>query len=453
MISKGLDLKKLGGDISRTLLRQGIAIFLGLGLSILLARVLNPTGYGQYAMAILLPSMLATFLNLGIAPANVYFIASKRITPLSALKSSLKIWFVLSVIGILTGILTFSTYGDVWFPGIPISLLWLGVFAFPLILLQSFLISFFQGLQDFKSYNYASLIGPFITLLLATILVLVIKQGVLGALIAFIGGQLIGLLVTIIILRQILNKNKATEDDSISNNYTRQCLKYGFKAHLSNIMAFVNYKADIFCVNFFLTPAYTGVYVVAVMIAEQLWILSQVVSTVILPRLSELHTEENKRRVLTPLIARWVFFVSLIGALIMILVGSPLISILYGSDYAPVYSIIVWLLPGILIGSMSRVLSNDIAARGKPELNFYSSLLVVSLNVILNIILIPRMGIKGAAIATTIAYTINGIVKLWIYGRLSKNPWWKSIVLNSDDILLFKEGFKHAKKTVFGYLK
>ena len=452
-MSKGLALKKLGADISRTLFRQGIGIFIGLMLSILLARVLNPTGYGQYAMAILIPSMLGTFLNLGIAPANVYFIASQKITPLSALKSSLQIWLVLSVIGISAGILTFSTYGDVWFPGIPMSLLCPGVFAFPLILLQSFLISFFLGLQDFKSYNYASLIAPFTTLLLATILVWVIKQGVLGAVIAFIGGQLIGLLVIIIILRQTLNKNKSIDDDHISNSYTLQCLKYGFKSHLSNIMAFVNYKADIFCVNFFLTPASTGVYLVAVMIAEKLWILSQVVSIVILPRLSELHNEEDKRQVLTPLIARWVLFVSLIGALVMIFVGSPLISILYGSDYAPVYSIIVWLLPGILIGSMSRVLSNDIAARGKPEFNFYAALLVVIINVMLNIILIPRMGITGAAIATTIAYTLNGVVKLWIYSHLSKNPWWKSIVLNSNDILLFKEGFKHTKKTMLGYLK
>jgi O-antigen/teichoic acid export membrane protein len=271
---------------------------------------------------------------------------------------------------------------------------------------------------------------------------------VFGALVAFICGQLIGLIVTLIVLRPILHRNKEFESNGTSDNYTLQCVKYGWKAHMSNILAFVNYRADLFLVNFFLTPAATGIYVIAVMIAEQLWILSNVVSTVILPRLSELHEEENKRRILTPMIARWILFVSLIGAIIMALVASPLISLLYGSEYKPVYIALVWLLPGIILGSMSRVLANDIAARGKPELNFYASILVVSANVILNIILIPRMGIKGAAIATTTAYSMNAIVKLWMYGRLSKNPWQKSVFLNSNDWKLFQEGLRMIKDSI-----
>ncbi|WP_269851929.1 oligosaccharide flippase family protein [Methanosarcina horonobensis] len=52
-------------------------------------------------------------------------------------------------------------------------------------------------------------------------------------------------------------------------NYTKECLGYGWKAHLSNILAFVNYRADLFLVNFFLTPAATGIYLIAVQIAEK----------------------------------------------------------------------------------------------------------------------------------------------------------------------------------------
>jgi O-antigen/teichoic acid export membrane protein len=443
--AEGLAIKSLGRNIFKTLMRQGLNISIGLGLSILLARILGPTGNGQYAMAILLPTMFASFLNLGVAPANVYFIASKRTTLLVALKSSIKIWFLLSLIGILISTVAILIYGDVWFPGITKPLLWLAIIAFPISLLQSFLISLFQGIQDFKSYNYALLIAPSTTLFLAIILVGVMELGVFGALLAFICGQLVGLMATLIVLRPIFHRNKEFESNNKSHNYILQCLKYGLKAHMSNILTFINYRADLFLVNFFLTPAATGIYVIAVMIAEQLWILSNVVSAVLFPRLSELHEEENKRKILTPMIARWVLFVSLVGAIIMTLIASPVISILYGSEYKSAYIALVWLLPGIIFGSMTRILSNDIASRGKPELNFYVAILVMSANVILNIILITRMGIKGAAIATTIAYSIDAIVKLWIYGRLSKNPWHKSVFLNSNDLELFKKGLHMIK--------
>ncbi|WP_440956482.1 flippase [Methanosarcina sp. Mfa9] len=443
-----LGLKKLGKNIFGTFLRQGIGIIIGLGLSILLARVLGPAGNGQYAIGILLPTMLATFLNLGVSPANVYFIASNRIKPYSAFKTNLRLWFILSGIGVIISICIIETQSNKWFPGIPPSFLWLGLLAFPLSLLQIFLKSFLQGLQDFKNYNYALLVTPVVTLLLAAFLVGLLNMGVFGALLSFIIGQASGLVITLIILQPYLRANDEKNGDHI-DNYTKECLGYGWKAHLSNILAFVNYRADLFLVNFFLAPTATGVYVIAVQIVEKLWILSQSVSTVILPRLSELHTEEEKRQHLTPLIARWVLLVSSIGALILALLVSPFINFFYGSEYVPAVGALFWLIPGVLVGSVSKVLANDIAARGRPELNLYVSMLVVSVNIICNIILIPRLGIVGAAIATTIAYVLNSITKLWLYSYLSKNPWWKAILFSSSDKLLFQEGINTLKNSIF----
>ncbi len=450
--SDGLDLKKLGHNITGTILRQGVGILIGLGLSILIARILGPTGNGQYAMTILLPTMLASFLNLGVAPANVYFIASRRTTPLSALKSNLWVWSLLSVIGVILGVIVVLRYSSVWFPSIPKSLLWVGIFAFPISLLQSFLASILQGLQDFKRYNYALLVTPGATFFLAAILIGVIELGVFGALIAFIGGQFIGLLMTLIVLRPVLHRNNEYEINSISDNYTLQCLKYGWKAHMSNILTFVNYRADIFLVNFFLSPAATGIYVIAVGIAERIWMLSTSVSTVLLPRLSELNKDERKRQQLTPLIVRWVLLVSAIGTVMMAALASPFIRLLYGEEFIPAIGALLWLLPGILMGSMARVLANDIAARGKPELNLYVAFLVVSVNVVANVILIPIFGIKGAALATTIAYTVNAVVKLWLYSNISKNPWWKPILPNADDLQLFQTGLLVVKKAVLSTL-
>lgn len=441
-----LGLRKLGRNTIQTLLRQGLSIIFGLGLSIFLARSLGPEGNGQYAMVVLLPTMIATFLNLGVAPANVYHISSGRVTIKSALISSVWLWLILTIIGLLVAILILVAKSETLFPGIPTSLIWVGIVTFPLILLQSYLSSLLHGMQDFKRYNFVTLIVSPITLLLALIFVLILNKSVFGALIAFIGGNIISLLITIIILLPYIRKTKEDTNNKVSDSYTKRCINYGWKAHLSNILTFINYRADLFLVNFFLNPTSTGIYIIAIQIAEKLWILSQSISIVIFPLLSEMHTNEYKRKQLTPLISRWLFLFSSIGAIGMALLASSFINILYGANFAPATSALLWLLPGILVGNVSRVLANDIAARGKPEFNLYAALVVVSINVIANIFLIPLYGIEGAAIATTLAYIVDGIVKLGIYSHVSKNPWWKVILMNNDDWKLFQDVISGIKR-------
>jgi O-antigen/teichoic acid export membrane protein len=253
-------------------------------------------------------------------------------------------------------------------------------------------------------------------------------------------GQLAGLSLALLWLRgEIFN-------GSGRSSYIRDCLGYGWKSHLSNILAFLNYRIDIFLVNGFLNPAAVGVYVVAVQIAERLWILSQAVSTVLLPRLAELDDDESARTKLTPLIGRWVLFATTLVTIVVAIFSQPLITVLFGEVYAEAVGVLLWLLPGVALGSLSRVLSNDLAARGRPELNLYTAAVVVLVNVMLNLLLIPQMGIEGAALATTIAYTVNAILKIYAYRRLSNNLWFAPLIPSRADLAYAKLALKHAAR-------
>jgi len=89
----------------------------------------------------------------------------------------------------------------------------------------------------------------------------------------------------------------------------------------------------------------------------------------------------------------------------------------FGDEYQASLEPFLWLLPGVIAGAGARVFSNAIAAIGRPEWNFYVSLLVVSINVLCNLLLIPLLGLVGAAIATTIAYGVNLLIKGYIVLR------------------------------------
>ena len=71
------------------------------------------------------------------------------------------------------------------------------------------------------------------------------------------------------------------------------------------------------------------------------------------------------------------------------------------------------LLAGIVALSAGRVLSNDIAGRGRLILNAYGGLAAVATNVVLNLLWIPRYGIVGAAWASTVSYSVSFLMALF----------------------------------------
>lgn len=81
-------------------------------------------------------------------------------------------------------------------------------------------------------------------------------------------------------------------------------------------------------------------------------------------------------------------------------------------------------------------------ARGYPRFIFWSGLISLSANVLLNIVLIPRYGINGAAIATSISYTLNFVILVTAFVRLTGAPLVSLVIPRLDDIRLLMGGLR-----------
>ncbi len=415
-MSKKLGLRSLLKSSTGTFFRQLLAGVLQLVVVVIIAREYGPESNGIYTMALLLPSVLVTFLNLGISPANVYFISAGRIEVNTAWNTTINFFLILSIAGLCLGAAIIWWFSKTWFAGISPLLLWFSLLLFPVSLLLSFVTSLFQGLQEFRVFNLILLVQPITTLMVIGCLQLLENEEVLWLLVACFIGNIVALVVAIYFLKPFLLGLNSTE---IKKDYGVAAIKYGYKAHLSNTLAFINYKADIFLVNFFVGPAGAGIYVIAVQIVERLWMISQAVSTVLLPRLSELSDDETTRKLLTPIVSRWVVFVTFIGALLMSVLISPFIAYIFGNDYLGSVTPLLALLPGVVVFSSARVLANDLAARGKPELNMHASALSLVVNISANIMLIPKYGLTGAAMATSLCYVSTYVYIVHMYCRLT----------------------------------
>lgn len=409
---------KFARDLAGTFARQVVGILLALALSVLLARLLGPQGNGIYALAILLPNLLVSFLNLGLPPANAYYISRGDVPLRAALRTNLRLWALISAAGMLSAYILVSSAGERLFPGVPDHVLWIALLGFPAALLQVLLVSMLQGKRAFGPYNLSFLIITGTTIVAAIGLVWIARIGATGAAAAFAAGHLFGLLFTYTAVRRVRATERAVLE---APGYLRRCLNYGWKAHISNMMTFLIYRADVWLLNFFLGPLATGIYVVAVQLAERVWTLSRSVVPILLPEVAQLHDNEAQRKALTPAVGRLTFAGTLISAAALALLAKVLVHLLFGSEYAGSVKAVLWLLPGITLFAVSSVYAGDIAARGRPELNMFLSFGTVALNIVLNLVLIPRIGIAGAAIATSVAYCADTLVRTAIYLRISGN--------------------------------
>jgi len=412
-----------------TFIRQiGVGI-ISLLTTILIARFFGPEINGVFSIAILLPILLGTFLNMGVAASNIYFIGSKQVSLEEAIHVNKIVFFWISLVGLIIGSIIVFFKGEFFFPGIEQNLLFLSLIIFPIILLSGFILSIYQALQDFKVFNILLMLQPLLFFFFVLSLIIIdlkeVNFLVYGFLLTYII-SLIYMIVKIYSLPKEVNFEKT--------NYFKKSLGYGWRSNLSNILAFLNYKADIFLVNIFLNPTATGVYVVAVALVEKIWLISTALSTVLLPRLSELLSNEEEKRKITPYISRLVFLGTFIIGVFLALLAEPVILLIFGIEYQGSISPLLLLLPGVIILGVAKVWANDIAARGKPEINMYISIVTIIVNIIGNLILIPKIGLDGAAIATTISYLVCSIMTLIVYSRYSKTSWIDSLIIKLVDI-------------------
>lgn len=202
--------------------------------------------------------------------------------------------------------------------------------------------------------------------------------------------------------------------------------RYGLTSMASNVLQFLNYRADVFLLAALRTDTEVGKYGVAVTLAEILMRASAALSRPLFPRVAR----ESLPATATARASRMA--VIALSLLTVALLGPALLAHVYlGEAYAGMFTAFLWLLPGTVAYGLGYLIQFDLQARGAVGQLALASATSFLLNVALNLLLIPRYGINGAAWATSAAYALNllingllfsrmhgiGLTALWVPGR------------------------------------
>lgn len=419
-------------DTIFTVLTNIVTLGLGLGTSVILARLLGPEERGIYALASLLPSLIVALIHLGIGPATVYYTAQDRYLRKEILGNTVLLALIIGTLGVIVGLLVVLFFRMSIFPNIAGEYLLVALGAIPASLFFLYFRYILLGLRQIKEYNFLDIWQSLCSLVLVALALWALGLGVVGALLAAMTAWFLSAVVA---FRWVW---RAAGGISFKPNvsYLKGVAVYGTQAYLANIMGFLNYRLDMFLVNWFLNPAAVGFYSISVGLAEKLWLISQAASVVLFPRVAA-ERDELRRKEFTPLVARTVLWVTTLTALALFILTPFIIVFLYSEVFILATRPLQILLPGIVALSVWRLLANDLAGRGRPMLNTYITGVAVVANVVLNLFWIPRYGIEGAAWASTASYGIALVVIVAVYCRISGNSWANVLLPQRGDWALY----------------
>lgn len=397
-------------NVASTFAVQIVSLLLIVANAAVLARWLGPEGKGIVALALLVPGLLGLFLGGGMTAANVYFASSGRLDVSTLVANSLAVVLVTTILGfVLIGLAAATGVLESLVPGVPRRLLLLAGMGFPLGLLNSHFSSILQGLQRIVAINAVSFARSLLLLTLGLLLVVGLKMDVLGAVLASLGATA----GSAAALGVLLRREGVVFVPRWNGHTIRSMLSFAVRGHIGNILQFFSYRLDMFMVNYFIDPAGVGTYTVAVRLAELLWYLPNAVSFVIFPKAAT--TDSEVMNVFTPRVFRVTLGLTALGSLGLAVFGNPIIRLIYSSTFADAYFPMLALLPGVVFLGGAKVLTNEIAGRGYPHYNSITSGSALILTIVLDLLMIPRYGVLGASLASTVAYIAVFLISIVFY--------------------------------------
>ena len=394
-----------------------------LGIEVCYARLLGPTGRGQISLCMMAIAMGTLIGGLGGEIPIVVWTADSKQAPREWFPAVVLWGAIGSALAALLWTVIYWRWHPAFLRGITSQLAALVIAAIPLSIFLSYFVAILTGLERFRLRAGLSLANQVIELIAIVTLVAVFGRSAEMAVMGVLIGLLIGITITIAFLKDPL---QGFWNFAHARKRLGSALSLGLRGQLGDLATFFNYRLDVFIVNFFLGPTQVGIYTLGVIVSESVWQIPQAAAVALFPRTAR--TIDQGATGFTCLVSRQVLLLALLLGIAMALSSPFLIPLLFGMQFSPAVAVIWWILPGTIALSLGKVMSADLAARGKPEYSSIFAFISLVVTIVLDFALIPRMGIQGAALASTAAYIVDSVL-LAIALKHILNVTWKSLLI------------------------
>lgn len=398
----------LARSVTLNLVGTIASLIIGFASSLLVARWLGSADRGLFGLMQSAAETIANVAGLGVPFAVVYHAARKRSNQRAIFGNGLAYTAVLAAVFIpiawlfhddIAGAIARGQGGRLWI---------LAAVVVPMTFLYWTTHNQLHAALRFGALNALLVLSKLAALLAVVVGVGVLGGGVAGALAALIASSLVAAAGTVVVLRG----PRPTLDGRIF----RELLHYGVRAQVGTIFQVVNYRLDVFILQIYRPLSSVGYYVVAQIVAELTTVLAAAFQATLLPLISH-QGAEDVGPTITAL--RHHTILAAAATVANVAFGSLVIVVGYGPEFRPALVPMLILLPGIFFLGTGEVVAGDLRGRNRPGLASGVAGLAFVVTIALDFLLIPRYGIRGAALASLCAYTTFGLASLVALSRVT----------------------------------
>lgn len=206
----------------------------------------------------------------------------------------------------------------------------------------------------------------------------------------------------------------------------RELLRFSAPLMLMTSMVMILSNLDIFFLSYFHSANDVGVYNTVYPLAELLTMTLSGFSFIFLPTFSRLHSEGQKKEMLRiyQVVTKWILLLTLPALFYFVLFPETIIGITFGREYDEGAIALVVLAVGFSVQSLVGPNIQSLTSVGETRTIMWINLATGVTNIVLNYILIPQYAYVGAAVATSVSYTLlNILYSVALYHRTGIHPF------------------------------
>ena len=246
--------------------------------------------------------------------------------------------------------------------------------------------------------------------------------GVLGVLGGYLIATLIAIVIGAVLIGSDVLKSVFVRTDDSFPSYELMV----FNLSTVVLIVFMNslLYVDILLLRALIGSEQTGYYKGALVLAEFLWIVPIIIQTVLIHSSAELWEKRdiNKINRISSKISRYTLWLTVILAIGLGVLADVFVPLYYGAEFTPAVVPLLVLLPGAVFYAVARPILAFGVGKGDLRPLIYGVGMAAAMNLALNIALIPRYGMYGAAVATSFSYGSMFFFQWWASSQIGFTP-------------------------------
>lgn len=380
------------------------------------ARHYGPSDFGLFVLAQTIFGILALIAGLGIKESIVryipYYITKKKY---SALKGYFYFIFIFPLFfALIFSIILFVFSKDVTtffkFPENFANFLKIIAFIIPLSVFTATLRKIFLA-EHKPLYTVISYYAiEMTTLLLGTMLVIYLNLHIIFVVLMILISILIATTFNIFIYKKKIHLPLVQK----RTFFLRDWLNFSLPLFFTGIFAYIISWSDNIVIGKFLDPSQLGIYSICYSLAIFLVFFQTSFSNLFVPLISTNYAKKKFKNItlLFKQSAAWTFGLTIPFFLVILLFSKQILLILYGSEFVAGYIVLIIISIGAIINISTGLNKEILLLYKKTKFIFLVNICIAIINIIMNIILIPFLGIIGAAITSAVSISAQNIVFL-----------------------------------------